>query len=219
MGVIKAIALAGLLIVVIISTFFLFHDPILLKIGDYLVVEDHLSSVDVVHVIAGDDYRTDYAIQLYKQGFAKKIFFTGGFCHIHQYYHGRHGLERALSQDVPAQAIDYDDTPVMSTYDEVVRLKAYIDESQFPIHSVMVVSDPFHMRRARWIYRRVLGKDIVVMMAPVPFEETPYHERWWEDPKSRGYVKDEYLKFVYYIARYQLASGRLRDWLATLDTE
>jgi len=37
-------------------------------IGDFLVVEDDLRPADVIHIIAGDDYRTDYAIQLYQQG-------------------------------------------------------------------------------------------------------------------------------------------------------
>jgi uncharacterized SAM-binding protein YcdF (DUF218 family) len=218
MGLIKAAILSSLIMVVVISAFYIFRDPILLKIGGYLVIQDDLSPVDLIHVIAGEDYRTDYAIQLYKQGLAKYIFFTGGWCDFHHYNHGQHGMERALDQGVPAQAIAYDDTHVISTYDEALRLKAYMDESQSPIQSVIVVSDPFHMRRARWTYRRVLGKDIDVRMAPVPFEQTPYQQRWWEDPKSMVYVRDEYQKLIYYIARYQLSWGLLKDWLASFDT-
>jgi len=55
--------------VVLLGTIsFLSKDRILLAVGDFLVVQDELKPVDVIHVIAGDDYRTDYAIQLYKQG-------------------------------------------------------------------------------------------------------------------------------------------------------
>jgi uncharacterized SAM-binding protein YcdF (DUF218 family) len=197
--------------------FVLFPDLILSPIGDYLVIDDELSPAEIIHVIAGEDYRTDYAIWLYQQGKAKEIFFTGGWCDIHHYKHGQHGLERALAQGVPADAIAYDDAPVMSTYDEALRLKAYLAESPSPVRSVIVVSDPFHMRRARWTYRRVLGKDIEVRMAPVPLEQTPYQKRWWEDYRSREYVKDEYKKFFYYIARYQLSWGPLKEWLASLD--
>lgn len=208
-----------ILIVLIFSAFMIFKDPILFEIGDYLVIEDHLSSSDVIHVIAGEDYRTDHAIWLFNQGYAKQIFFTGGWCEIHKYNHGQHGLERAFTQGIPKQAIAYDETPVMSTYDEAVRLKVYIDNSQSPIHSVIVVSDPFHMRRALWTYRRVLGKEIEVLLAPVPFEQTPYQERWWEDFKSKTYLKDEYIKFVYYILRYQLSRGAVNAWLASLDRQ
>jgi uncharacterized SAM-binding protein YcdF (DUF218 family) len=210
----------GLLIVGIVFAFLLLYEPALLFIGDYLVLEDDLATADVIHVIAGEDYRTDYAIQLYQQGLGEQIFFTGGWCNFHHYDHGRHGLERARSQGVPEQAIAFDDTPVKSTYDEAVRLKAHIDEDpSSSAQSVIVVSDPFHMRRARWTYQRVLGKEIVVLMAPVPFDRTPYQRSWWKSSKSMRMLWDEYLKNVYYIFRYRLASGKLRDWLASLDRD
>jgi len=77
----------------------------------------------VIHVIAGDDYRTEYAIQLYKQGYAQSIYFTGGWCKFHNYFHGEHGLQLALERGVPREAIIYDDSPVLSTYDETLLVK------------------------------------------------------------------------------------------------
>jgi hypothetical protein len=73
------------------------------------------------------------------------------------------------------------------------------------------------MRRARWTTQRLLGDEIQVQMAPVPFEVSPYQRRWWTDEASRKYVKDEYLKLAYYVARYQLSWGPLKAWLASLD--
>jgi len=214
----KAILLC-LILVVIASVLLLFHDLILLQIGNYLVIEDDLSPAGVVHVIAGEDYRTDHAIQLYKQGHAKQIFFTGGWCNTHQYHHGQHGRDRALSFGVPPEDIVYDDTPVKSTYDEAVLLKAYIDARQPAVKSVIIVSDPYHMRRARWTYRQVLGKEITVTMSPVPFENTPYKTEWWSDWASRNYVKEEYLKGFYYILRYQVSWGPVKEWLASFDRQ
>jgi uncharacterized SAM-binding protein YcdF (DUF218 family) len=193
----------------------MFRQRILLSIGNYLTFVDSLSPVDVIHVIAGGDYRTDYAIQLYKQGYAKTIFFTGGWCSTHGYYHGIHGQELALSQGVPPDAIAYDDSSVTSTYEETVRLKAWMDQHLVSVQSVMVVSDPFHMRRARWTNRFVLGKAIKIIMAPVPFDQTPYQQQWWTDQASTRYVKDEYKKLAYYYFRYGLSI----KWLAFLDKE
>jgi uncharacterized SAM-binding protein YcdF (DUF218 family) len=193
--------------------------PLLLAIGDFLVLEDELHTADVIHVIAGPDDRTDYAIQLYKKGYAKRIFFTGGWCVYHNYYHGQHGRERALEQGVPPEAIAIDDTHVTSTYAEVIRLKAFIKGSPIPLHSAIAVSDPYHMRRVRWTYRQVLGKPIDVQMAPVPFEVSSYQRRWWTDEASRQYVKNEYLKMVYYYARYRLGWGPLEEWLASMDRD
>jgi uncharacterized SAM-binding protein YcdF (DUF218 family) len=188
-------------------------------IGNFLIVEDPLKSADIIHVIAGEDYRTDYAIQLYKQGYGKTLFFTGGWCTYHNYYHGEHAEARSLAQGVTLSAIAYDDSRVTSTYMEAERLKDWIERSPTPIRSVIVVSDPFHMRRARWTYRRVLGVGIEIQMAPVSFEMTPYLQRWWLDPLSKKYVMDEYLKLIYYFLRYQNSDGSLGRWLALFDTD
>ncbi len=207
-----AVGLLGLVLVVL-------REEWLSLIGSYLTVQDNLQPADVIHVIAGDDYRTDYAIQLYKQGEVPVIFYTGGWCTTHGYYHGQHGMELSIAAGVPADAIAMDDTAVTSTYAEAERLKEWIDHSPRPIRSVIVVGDPFQMRRARWIYRWVLGDQIRVQMAPVPFGQTPYQRAWWTDPASASYVRDEYGKLAYNLLRYRLSSGKFQEWLASFDTE
>jgi uncharacterized SAM-binding protein YcdF (DUF218 family) len=200
-------------------TTFIYHEPIFLIPGDFLIIQDELQPADLIHVIAGSDHRTDYAIQLYKLGYAKSIFFTGGWCTIHGYYHGEHAKRRALKQGVPLDAIAADDTHVTSTYSEILRLEEFIKKSRLTIHSLIVVSDPYHMRRAQWAYRQVFGKEITLQMAPVPFALSPYQHRWWADQESRKMVEEEYLKFGYYIARYQLSRGFVKKWLASLDMD
>jgi uncharacterized SAM-binding protein YcdF (DUF218 family) len=217
--VIKSTLIVAAVLGLFMAILYLTHEPILLAIGDFLVVRDELQPADVIHVISGPDDRTDYAIQLYQQGYARQIFFTGGWCSFHNYYHGQHGRERALEQGVPPEAIAIDDSVVTSTYAEVVQLNDFITHSQIPVRSVIVVSDPHHMRRARWTYRQVLGDQVRIRMAPVPFDRSPYQRRWWTDEGSRGYVKSEYLKIAYYYARYRLGLGPLKEWLASLDQE
>jgi uncharacterized SAM-binding protein YcdF (DUF218 family) len=195
------------------------YSPILSAIGNYLVIDDDLTSADIIHVIAGPDHRADHAIQLYKQGYGRRLFFTGGWCQKHQQNHGERGIERATEQNIPLNVIAVDESPVTSTYAEATRLKQFIDHDQIAIHSVIVVSDPYHMRRARWAFRNVLGDQIVVKMAPVPFELSNYNRRWWTDKKSWRMVKREYLKCVYYYARYQLSWGPIKRWLESLDKE
>ena len=193
--------------------------PALLAIGDFLVIRDVLAPGEVIHVISGPDHRADYGIRLYQEGYGSRIFFTGGWCPVIQGNHAERGLARAASQGVPQQAIIADGAEVHSTYEEALRLAEFIAASPAPIRSVIVVSDAFHMRRARWTYRRVLGKAVAVTMAPVPFELSPYRRRWWTDEVSARFVKDEYVKLVYYIARYQLSWGRTQEWLATYDRD
>jgi uncharacterized SAM-binding protein YcdF (DUF218 family) len=207
------VAIEIFIILLLMSALLDFHQPIRLLIGNFLMVQDDLSPVDVIHVIAGDDYRTEYAIQLYKQGYARQLFFTGGWCVYHGYYHGRHGLELALAAGIPREAIAYDDSPVSSTYDEALLLQEYLDQFQPAYKSVMVVSDPFHMRRSQWTYQHIFGDGYKILMAPVPFDQTPFKQQWWTDASSEKYVFEEYKKLVYYFFRYQLNI----HWLVVFD--
>jgi uncharacterized SAM-binding protein YcdF (DUF218 family) len=207
-------------IVITVMTLYFARDSVRLAIGDFLVVHDELQPADAIHVIAGpDNTRIDYGVQLFQKGYARQIIFTGGWCDCINANSALHSRQRAIDQGVPAEAIVIDSTEIMSTYAEVGRLQEIISHSRPPIRSVIGVSDPFHMWRSRWTYRQVLGQQIPVQMAPVPFEQGPYRRYWWRDPASRQYVRDEYAKIVYYFARYKFSSGAAQDWLASLDRE
>lgn len=213
----RAAAAAAILLGVILATA---HERILLAVGDFLVIQDNLHPADVIHVISGPDYRTDYAIKLYQQGYGKRMFYTGGWCPVIQGNHAERGRQRALDRGVPDHAIAIDGSPVTSTYSEAVRLRAFIAaEGQADIRSLMVVSDAHHLWRARWAFQQVLGEGIDLQMAPVPFELSPYQRRWWTDAASRQFVWGEYRKIVYYHLRYRYSRGLFREWLASLDTE
>jgi len=101
----------------------LFGERGLRQVGDFLVIQDTLRPADVIHVIAGEDFRTDYACRLYKEGYGKTIFFTGGWYDIHLQDHGARAREKAHFQRLPLDAIASDDSAVMSTYMEAERLK------------------------------------------------------------------------------------------------
>lgn len=199
---------------------FVFREQWLMAIGNFLIVEDDLHPANVIHVIAGENYRIDYAIQLYHQGYGKKIFLTGGgWCPTHHVVHEGEWRQRSLDQGVLPEDIIIDSSRIMSTYQEAELLKSWIEESPAPIRSVIVVSDPFHMRRARWTFSKVLENHIEVQMSPVTFNQLPFQKEWWKDAESRKYVLEEYQKLIYYLARYQLSRGRFNEWLISLEHE
>lgn len=186
-------------------------------LGDFLVVSEPLQHADVIHVISGPDNRTGYAIELYQAGYADQLFFTGGWCSDYQEDHAIHARRLALLQGVPLQAIATDSLSVLTTYQEAEQLKAWIEASPRPVESVLVVSEPFHMRRARWVYQAVLGRDFRVIMAPLPFSQSLYRRDWWTDAASRQMVGAEYLKLGFYYFRYWAPIPALRNWLARFD--
>lgn len=201
------------LVIFISSTLMDFRAQLNSAIGNFLIIDDDLRPVDVIHVIAGHDFRAEYAIQLYKQGYAKLLFFTGGWCKGHGYFHGEHARQLAIEAGIPPEAVAFDDSNVLSTYDEVLLLKKYLADHQSTYRTIMVVSDPFHMRRAKWTYQQILGRKYKLVMAPVPFAQTPFKQQWWADRASANYVKVEYEKLVFYFFRYQLNI----QWLARYD--
>ena len=67
---------------------------------------------------------------------------------------------------LPLDAIASDDSKVMSTYVEAERLKEWTEKNSSPVQEIIVVSDPFHIRRARWAHRKVFGDKIQIQMAP-----------------------------------------------------
>jgi uncharacterized SAM-binding protein YcdF (DUF218 family) len=209
----------GVSLGIVAIVLFILREQILASIGDFLMIQSEIKKAGIVHVISGADYRADYGINLVKEGYAPLIFFTGGWCDEIQGYHGARGKARAISQGVSPSAIVVDDTKVTSTYDEALRLKAFLDSQPDPITSIMIVSDLFHMRRVDWTYRKIFGPEVQIILAPVPIEKTPYYRKWWEDTDSRQNIKEEYLKLAYSLLRYQFTSGPLKSWLASLDTK
>jgi uncharacterized SAM-binding protein YcdF (DUF218 family) len=190
-------------------------------LGSMLVVSDDLHHADVIHVLAMSDERIIHGTNLYRLGYADRIFFTGGWCSCIQDTSANHGAKLAMARGVPAQAISTakDDGGSEGTYDEAVRLRQLIAASPTPIRSVIVVSDPYHMRRAQWTFRWVLGDTFDIQMAPTPRVPNASDGRWWSDPQSRNMVLQEYEKLVYYFLRYRLGWQPLSNWLAGFDPD
>lgn len=185
--------------------------PVLLAVGGFLVVQDELVPADVIHVVSGPNYRVDHSIQLYQQGYGKQLFLTGRGSQSDTQ------RRRAIRRGVPPEAVIADGAPVTSTYSEAVRLRAFIDQSETSIRSVIICSDAYHMRRAKWAYEQVLGDQVQVQMSPVPFDQSPFRREWWTHRRSLKRVIEEYVKLAYYCARYRVFRGPIRGWLASLD--
>lgn len=181
-------------------------ESMLLRVGNFLIVDEpSLRSADLIHVLGGGADRIPYGIQLYRQGYGQKIFFTGGGSVQTDTAEYRTVIEYA--EDVArAQGVDLagliaDSSSAASTYDEAIELKQVL-ESHPDIRSVIIVSEPYHLRRVRWTFEKVIGDRADLQYAAVPFSSTHYQSRWWDDESSAEFVRDEYLKLLYYWLRY-----------------
>lgn len=209
----KKILIVAIILIILTGVF----SALLQPIGDYLIIQDKPKKVDMIVTSSGAEYRTDYAIELYKQGLASKLFFTGGYSEKNQRIEAEWSRRLALDAGAPDDAVIIDTSEVISTYQEALRLRSYLDAHTETITTIMIVTDPYHTRRAKWAYKTVFGDQIKVRMVPVPFENTNLSKTWWKDAESRKMVWNEYVKLVFYVIRYELSAGELKTWLTRFD--
>lgn len=207
-----------LFLLILLTLLIIAGKPLLQWMGDSLIVSDSVEKADLITAVSGPEYRIVYAAELYKKGLAATLFFTGGYSSENQRYEANWSEYVATITGVPQEAIAIDNTTNVSTYEEAERLKAYIEaHPEKNIKNIIVVTDPYHTRRARWAYRKVLGDQFTIQMASVPFDRTGYTKQWWAQAVSRKMVLTEYLKSIYYVFRYQITSGGLQKWLSQFD--
>lgn len=105
-----------------------------------------------------------------------------------------------LHEKVPPEAVVSLDGECSSTLDEARALAKFLENQ--PNCSVTVVTTSFHTRRARWIFRKVLGdKGGSVHFVGVPtdgFDET----NWWHFELGCVAYLSETFKLGYYLLHY-----------------
>lgn len=156
---------------------------------EYLVVSLPLKHADALIVPGGEPLaRPLEAARLYRQGVAPKVFVTGI---------GDSGTIRKvlLEQGVPASAIIVE-TKARTTHANALLLKPMLEAAK--VHTALIVTSPFHTRRALATFRKV--------MPEITFGVTDASIGWWGKPEGRGDVNRfamlEFLKTAEYWMLY-----------------
>ena len=89
--------------------------------------------------------RLNHGIWLFQQGYVQKLILTGGVAEGNSRSDAAIGAEYALSRGVPAEAILLEETSAIT--EENLRGAAALMEGN-GLETVLLVSDPLHMRRA-----------------------------------------------------------------------
>jgi uncharacterized SAM-binding protein YcdF (DUF218 family) len=88
------------------------------------------------------------------------------------------------------------------TYGEALATSTFVREAG--IHRLVIVTTPYHTRRAFSVFRSVFeGSDVAIGIAPAA--TSPARPgTWWRDPYDRAYVAYEWAAALYYAAWYQV---------------
>jgi len=134
----------------------------LVSIGAVLIVADPITQVDaVVALSGGDGDRLALAIDMHKRGLAPSLVITDT----------TRGANRLLKNEAEAGGFPEDeiyvtDMQVGSTVDEARAVRSFAQDQGWD--SLMIVTDPFHSFRTRFIFRRELrNSDIDIYIRPV----------------------------------------------------
>lgn len=187
---------------------YLSRDWWLTRAAEWLVYSRETSKANVIFVLGGDaTERARYAARLYRQGVSPRIVVTGAPRPRPLQALGLSYTEAELSgfvlrsHGVPAAAITVLNRG-QSTWNE-----ANID-LDFALHhgykKVLVVSSPYHMRRASLAFSKVFqGSGIGLYFSPAkPSWFRP--QKWWHREEDTLAVFEEYVKLARYEYLYLL---------------
>lgn len=144
--------------------------------GFYLSPQDNLLKADAIVVVSGGQTtsRALRGIELYKQGYAPKIIFSGAA--LDDGPSNAFAMrDQALADGVPARSIIIDEKS-QNTYENAVNTKNILDE--IGAKSLILVTSPYHQRRANLTFKHVLGVDYKIIGISA-FDDRWSKSGWW----------------------------------------
>ena len=166
-------------------------------LGSYLIVSNDLEYANAIVVLSGgDESRMQEALRLYNENYSSLIVLTEtgnvveGFDHLHSF----DMRIELLNNGVPSGNILLTDQVATSTEEEAQAVKNLLTTRQFT--SCIVVTDPYHTRRAYLIFRNVFADSNIKVM----IHSTPNHwytaDRWFLKINGWRFTILEYIKLV-----------------------
>lgn len=180
--------------------------PLLKGAARLWIVSETPTPADAIVILGGGvELRTLKAAELYHAGFANRILVmqpertelnTLGLI-VDQ---AALTMQLLKLKNVPDSAIVLLDTEVTSTFEEAEALAIWSKANN--AQSVLVTTDIFHTRRARWILNRKL-KEIGVEVKMIAVPQKKYDaDNWWQTEPGVIDFQNEVIKFAVYRWRF-----------------
>ncbi len=180
-----------------------------LRASDWLAADDVPRPATAIVVLGEEPTRALAGADLYRDGIAPRVLLSVPMRSKRQLRLAQEGIAVPWFEEtgalllakhgVPRDAIDTFGEALKSTYAEGLALA----ERVAPGERIVVVTSPYHVRRARLILRDALPGREVLVVGSGRYE--PLARDWWTEQEATRNVLLEGVKFAYY-----LAGGRFR---------
>ncbi|RDW19820.1 YdcF family protein [Oceanobacillus chungangensis] len=169
----------------------------------YKNIKDDLEKGDCIFVLGSSkavEYRLPKAVQLYKEGRAKKLLFSGGVVWE------KGGLteaellrEKAMELGIPKEDILIEKESKHTKENALASL--LVLDRAFGLHNInrlLVVTTTYHMRRTHLTLRTYMPAWIKYSLCAVN-DRTTREENWFQTPYGRERVEKETSKIIHYV--------------------
>lgn len=130
---------------------------------------------DVIVAVSGGDTsaRVTEAIRLYKAGWADQLVFSGAALDKTGPSNAEAMRRQALAAGIPQSAILIE-TTAFDTAENALNTSAMLAG----VDRLIVVTSPYHQRRAGLEFKRFLGQHVTVINHPTPYDRL-WPDYWW----------------------------------------
>lgn len=205
MRCLKRLTVAMILLFVLLA---IFHRPILEGIGRWLDAGKAPRKADFVVLLPGHERTRAFVVAgLVHKGYGRAAIIIPSKLYPSEISHGmraQHAVGRAVLESeelTPQQIRQLPDHENASTFADAESIKRFLSDQGDDCQLIVVTND-YHTRRARWAFSQVLDE----RMEQVRFVSAPadYHsaETWWHSPRGMEAYLSEYFKLSYYMLRY-----------------
>ncbi len=153
--------LTNILILIIVAIVFFY--VAMIGIGFYLSPQDQLSEADAIVVISGGETRTRTleGIRLYQDQMAPLLVFSGDAIDPYSPSNAKAMRDIAIDEfDIDPDDIILEEEAT-STFENATNLKEVFN--RLSIHSIILVTSPYHQRRSEITFQYVMGPDFKII--------------------------------------------------------
>ena len=177
--------------------FILFYPFALQKMADLLMVQDRLARSDLIIVLGGDTNgeRVREGVKLFKQGYADRLLMSGGPV-VYKLTLAQAMMQQALALGIPPAAIVLQDRSQSTREDALFSLPI---AKKLSAKSVILVTSPYHTRRAAKVFRKVFLPEGIKVLVDQARPSVFNPVCWWKRHEDTTDVVWEYCALVMYL--------------------